>query len=145
MSWRVISEEAEMTYLWYKMRIGNWACRCITKGKYSTYLLIQWFFFPPLQLHILYTTSSLLLLLLIIIIILTRAYEALTIGFHLSHFASFTSPRQVARHNPSMAIPSFLKYAFVWILPLVSAGTWLGQSERNHNSMCPSIWTRLLK
>lgn len=25
-----------------------------------------------------------------------------------------------------MAIPSFLKYAFVWILPLVSACTWLG-------------------
>lgn len=24
-----------------------------------------------------------------------------------------------------MAIPNFLKYAFVWILPLVSAGTWL--------------------
>ena len=40
-----------------------------------------------------------------------------------------------------MALPSFLKYAVVWILPLLSACTWLGQSERE----LPSTYHSTLK
>ena len=38
-----------------------------------------------------------------------------------------------------MAVPSLLKYGFVWIMPLVSACAWLGQSGRNPPSTPSSI------
>ena len=48
-------------------------------------------------------------------------------------------------YSADMALPSFLKYAFVWTLPLVSACTWLGQSLRNPPSTVPLSKENLLK
>ena len=41
-----------------------------------------------------------------------------------------------------MAVPAFLRFALVWILPLVSACTWLGQSERNLLLIFPSTFKK---